>query len=129
MTFLSIDPGFGNTKLFGANGSLVMPSLVAINGHGQVHDSMTSRQRAPLDIGVGPHQFYVGAGSHEWGRPVESLDLDRFVGTPEMRALFYGALTRYGDLTPPPDNTELIVGLPLAVLTGDADQVPEHLRV
>ncbi|MBV5325060.1 MAG: hypothetical protein J0626_07230, partial [Rhodospirillaceae bacterium] len=31
--------------------------------------------------------FYVGVGAHDYGRPVENLDVDRFNGTPEMKAL------------------------------------------
>lgn len=129
-TVLSVDPGFGNIKVMGPYGSLVLPSRVAINGHGRVHDGMTRGRRVPLDISIGPHEFYVGRDAHEWGRPVESLDLDRFTGAPEMQALFYAAFTEYqaqceGDLT----ELSLIVGLPLAILTGDSGQVQRMVRL
>jgi hypothetical protein len=47
---------------------------------------------------------------------VESLDFDRLTGSPELMALWYGALARYGL---PDDSVDLIVGLPIHVLTGD----------
>ena len=40
-------------------------------------------------------RFYVGLGAHDWGRPVENLADDRFLGAPETAALFYGSMTAY----------------------------------
>ncbi|MFN2232136.1 MAG: hypothetical protein ACK2VA_20390, partial [Anaerolineae bacterium] len=39
--------------------------------------------------------FCLGLGAHDWGRPVENLADDRFLGAPETAALFYGAMTAY----------------------------------
>jgi hypothetical protein len=119
---LACDPGYGSTKLFGARGGLVMASHVATDGRAVVHSTAIRSKKPPLEITTSAGAFYVGLGAHDWGRPVESLDFDRFTGTPELRALLYGALTEYGAI----DN-HLIVGLPLALLSGQADEVRERV--
>jgi hypothetical protein len=50
---------------------------------------------------------------------VENLDFDRLNGSPEMLALFLGAVSRYGLPTEP---ITLIVGLPIATLMGENAQ-------
>lgn len=125
-TDLAFDPGYGNCKLFGPDGATIMPSLVATDGHGEIHDSAMTNRRPPLDISIGSHEFYVGKGAHGWGRPVESLDFDRFVGSPEMQALLYGVLS----LAHLHEGQEInmIVGLPLALLSGDIVDVRRIVR-
>jgi hypothetical protein len=49
----------------------------------------------PLHIENARGAFYVGHGAHGFGRPVQNLDFDRLTGSPEMLALFHGALTQY----------------------------------
>jgi hypothetical protein len=73
----------------------------------------------PLVVETTSGRFYVGEGAHSWGRPVENLDFDRLTGSPEILAMFLGALSRYGV---PPDPTGLIVGLPVASLCDTAQQ-------
>ena len=51
--------------------------------------------RRPLYIENERGAFYVGHGAHQFGRPVQNLDFDRLTGSPEMLALFHGALTLY----------------------------------
>jgi len=123
---LALDPGYGNCKLWGPDGSTIMPSLVATDGHGEIHDSAMTNRRPPLDIAIQNHEFYVGKGAHGWGRPVESLDFDRFVGSPEMQALLYGALTlaSFGN----GETIDMVVGLPLALLSGDPSNVRKTIR-
>jgi hypothetical protein len=73
-----------------------------------------------MKVGVGGMNFYVGPGAHDWGRPIENLDYERMTGVPETRAIVYGILSRYmnqfGMIATP---INLIVGLPLEVLSGD----------
>jgi hypothetical protein len=75
--------------------------------------------RPPLKVETIAGCFYVGEGAHDWGRPVENLDFDRLNGSPEMLALFLGAMSRYGLPTEP---ITLIVGLPIATLMGENAQ-------
>jgi hypothetical protein len=117
---LSLDPGFGNIKLYGPKGGLVMPSTVSIGGAEQPGRMVGLRtSHPPLRIQTEAVDLYVGENSHEWGRPVENLDFDRLAGSPEMGALFHGALTRYGI---PEGPINLIVGLPIATLMGEGAQ-------
>ncbi len=116
---LSFDPGAGAIKAVFGESRLLLPSAVAVNGQHRLHSvaGLKSRKR-PLAILTRDGEFYVGAGAHDFGRPVENLDFDRLTGSPEMRALFYATLSR---LLPANDeqSIDLIVGLPIAVLTGD----------
>lgn len=118
---LGIDAGNGAFKLFGESGGLEFVSQVATNGNQKVISTLGLRkQKAPLQIASSSGSFYVGAGAHDYGRPVENLDVDRFNGTPEMKALLYGSLTgyqqKYGPFTGP---LSVTVGLPNEVLSGD----------
>jgi hypothetical protein len=116
-TQIAFDPGFGNIKLYGEEGPLLMQSAVGISG-GPILSRMTGLRgtRPPLRVQTGAGVFFVGEGAHDWGRPVENLDFDRLTGAPEMMALFYGSLTKYGI---PVEPCDLIVGLPIHALAGD----------
>jgi hypothetical protein len=93
---LAFDAGFGSIKVYGSAGSIVMPSAVATDGRGALGDLAGLKSAArPLHVSFDGGQFYVGHGAHRFGRPVQSLDLDRVVGSPEIRALFLGAMTKY----------------------------------
>lgn len=114
------DLGMGANKLYGVQGGLQLPSQVSINGAQKVTRMVGLRsQKPPLHIRTLHGSFYVGGGSHDWGRPVENLGYDRLTGAPETHALFYGSLTRfmqeYGSLKAP---LSMIVGMPLEPLTG-----------
>ena len=128
---LGIDAGNGAFKLYGANGGLELVSQVATNGSQKVLSTMGLRKaKAPLAIQNESGQFYVGPNAHDYGRPVENLDVDRFNGTPEMKALLHGSLTRYqqryGKFSQP---LSVVVGLPNEVLTGDqAEQNIENVK-
>ena len=56
-----------------------------------------------------------------------NLDVDRFNGTPEMKALLHGSLSRYqqryGKFSQP---LSVVVGLPNEVLTGDLAEQNRH---
>lgn len=130
LDFLAVDAGYGNTRLFGAKGGVVLPSLVATNGARTVSkwaagDLRRARQTArPLLVHTEVGDYYVGPGAHEAGHPVENLDLDRMTG-PEMKALLYGALAQYG----PPRQVNLIVALPIAMaLDDDGDRAKDQAK-
>lgn len=57
--------------------------------------------------------FYAGQNAHSNGRPLENLDYDRLLGSPEIRTLFYGALSKHklnGK------TIKLMIGLPMELL-------------
>ena len=116
MNITALDFGAGNFKRFCEQGGLTLPSQVAAAA-GETMGTVAGLRAAsrPGLITINGYRFYVGAGAHDWGRPVENLDDSRFVsGSPELRALVYAAL--------PQMETEqhLIVGLPQSALLNDA---------
>jgi hypothetical protein len=131
MLHLGIDAGNGAFKIHGPQGGLETLSQVASNGGQRVISTLGLRkQKPPLHIQNGHGSFYIGAGAHDYGRPVENLDVERFNGTPEMVALFHGALTnylhKYGQIDQP---LSIIVGLPQEILSGQAgDEAKDNLR-
>jgi len=48
-----------------------------------------------MQVITGHGGFYLGLEAHDWGRPVENLADDRFLGAPETVALLYGGMTAY----------------------------------
>ncbi len=130
MTNIGFDPGYGNTKIYGNGGGVVLPSHVAIkqNGHLGRMEGMQSR-RPPLAVTVGERAFFVGARAHDWGAPVESLDYARLSGSPEVRATLYAALSQYqrqhGAIAEP---ITLMVGLPLGALGNEQRTIGAEMR-
>ncbi len=93
---LAFDAGFGSIKLFGKQGGLLLQSAVAINGTTSLGKLVGLKSaRRPLHIQNERGSFYVGQGAHQFGRPVQNLDFDRLTGSPEMLALFHGAVSKY----------------------------------
>jgi hypothetical protein len=122
---LGSDVGMGAIKLYGARGGSQTLSQVAVNGTQRVtHMAGLSLRQPPLRIEQHGQSYYVDLGAHDWGRPLEAHDYERLNGTPEMRALLCGALTRhiekYGVFEQP---LCLTVGMPIETLSGDAAQV------
>ncbi|PKO01245.1 MAG: hypothetical protein CVU42_00100 [Chloroflexi bacterium HGW-Chloroflexi-4] len=119
--FFGEDLGAGSNKLYGDHGGIQLQAVVAADTGQQVSQLLGFRNRKPpMKVGVGGMNFYVGPGAHDWGRPIENLDYERMTGVPETRAIVYGILSRYmnqfGMIDTP---INLIVGLPLEVLSGD----------
>jgi hypothetical protein len=84
------------SKVFGLRGGLVMPSAIAPNGQHTVAKLTGLRAGAkPRRVEGKVGSFYVGQGTHTVGRLVQNLDFDRLTGSPEMMALFDGAMTMY----------------------------------
>ena len=114
---IAFDPGFGNTKLAGPKGELILQSAVSSDGTrrvGSIAGLKSARRPMLVEIEDGG-AFYVGPGAHAVGRPVQNLDMDRLSGTLEMRALLYGAFTKYGV----PNKFGVVVGLPIEPLMGE----------
>jgi len=122
LIYLGEDLGMGANKLWGADGGLQFLSQAATVRGGRIYASVGGMKRSKRPIVVKGEfgEFYVGANAHDFGRPVESLDFNRLTGTPEMRALWYGAMTtyqrKYGLFDKP---LALMVGLPLQMMQGD----------
>jgi hypothetical protein len=93
---IAFDAGFGSIKLYGKRGGLVLQSAVATNGtHALGKLTGLKSAKRPLHVENARGSFYVGQGAHAFGRPVQNLDFDRLTGSPEMLALFHGAITKY----------------------------------
>ncbi len=119
MHILGFDPGMGAIKLYGPNGSVELPSQVAVATGPRLMVAAglkLSRKHVP-EVEIAQGKFLVGAGAHSHGQPVENLDYDRLTGSPEMHALFYGALSQYPNL--PETLDAVMVGLPLETLSGE----------
>jgi hypothetical protein len=128
---LGIDAGNGAFKIFGRPGGLQVLSQVATDsGQRMVNTLGLHKQKPPLQVVNGHGAFYVGAEAHDYGRPVENLDVDRFNGTPEMAALLHGSLTRYQEkygLFDAP--LAVVTGLPNELLAGeDAPKNIENVK-
>jgi Actin like proteins N terminal domain len=128
---LGVDAGNGAFKLYGAAGGLELISQVAVNDGQKTINTLGLRsQKTPLRIVNHHGSFYVGVGAHDFGRPVENLDVDRFNGTPEMQALLHGSFTRYqqryGVFSSP---LSVVVGVTTEALANDsAGQNSETIR-
>jgi hypothetical protein len=48
-----------------------------------------------MPVLTGHGGFYLGLGSHDWGRPVVNLSDDRFLAAPEIAARFYSGMTAH----------------------------------
>ena len=117
-----LDLGMGAIKLYGKQQGVQLISQVAVNNNPLVGRILgLGSARLPLRITLpSSSSFFVDNGAHNCGRPVENLSMDRFDGTPEMLALFYGAFTRYiqqnGEIS---QSVKILCGLPLETLSGE----------
>ncbi|MEM8863239.1 MAG: hypothetical protein AAGD96_33430, partial [Chloroflexota bacterium] len=115
VTNIGLDLGFGNFKMVGEGGSVIVPSHIAIEtGKEYRVDGLNSGKR-PLSIEVDGVKYFAGERAHEWGTAIENVDSDRLLGSPEAQVLMYAAFAKYMKLS---DVTTMIgvvvaVGLPL----------------
>ncbi|MGC1378240.1 MAG: ParM/StbA family protein [Anaerolineales bacterium] len=129
MLYVGVDAGNGAFKIYGEPGGLETLSQVASDSGQRMANTLGMRkQKPPLRIQNGHGSFYIGAGAHDYGRPVENLDVERYNGAPEMTALFHGALThyilKYGEIDQP---LSIVLGLPQEAFTGENGD-KENLR-
>ncbi len=132
---LGLDPGNGAIKVYGPAGGVQLPASVATRDSRTISRAVgLATVKPPLYVRTDAGTFYLGLSAHDWGRPVENMDHERFTGTPELRALVYGALGQYrnqatgggepsGSGAGLRDAYALTVGLPLETLSGDEEDV------
>ncbi len=118
MSTHALDFGAGNFKRVSATSVTVIPTQVAtVTGLRMSRVAGMGSSKRPTLIEIDGHRYYVGAGAHAWGRPVENLDDSRFiVGSPELRALVYAALS---DTAQTNDPLHVVIGLPQSALAAD----------
>ncbi len=118
---IGLDLGQSGLKCVGVKGSVNFPSQAALMSGG-VDASFSKKRARPIVVSNETFgEMYVGPHAHRWGVPVENFDFGRLAGvTPEMRAIFYGALTeyqrKYGRFEEP---LEVVAGLPMQMLGAD----------
>src|SRR5262245_5233274 len=121
------DLGQSSLKFVSSRGALQFASTAALF-NGEVADFGKKRSR-PIVVEGDFGKLYVGGNAHAYGIPIENMDFDRLAGTPEMRGVFYGAMTaymhRYGLLE---DQLTLIVGLPFQMLQGEGANVAKFRK-
>lgn len=95
-----LDPGFGARKFVGSKGGVQIPSQVAMVRGKVITEMMgVSSAEPPLKIGdIDGREYFIGAGAHSWGTPVENMSYQSLVDTPEALAMFYAALSQYQKL-------------------------------
>ncbi len=130
MISVGLDAGMGAIKLWSRGQGLDVLSQVAVNGIGHLDGQIGLKtEKRPLLVTTGDGEFYVGAKAHSYGRPIENLDFQRLFGSPEMRALVYGSLTRHmeahGTFDAP---LSIMVGLPLQTMGDDMKEARKSLR-
>ena len=122
-TILGVDFGAGALKVYGQWGGIELPSHVAFAGRRkrQARVSGLRTLKPPMQVLTAHGGFYLGLGSHDWGRPVENLADDRFLGAPEIAALFCGSMTAYArQYGLSLESIQAIVGLTQSSFTEDA---------
>lgn len=94
---LGIDPGAGGIKAALGGSGTQIPAQVAADGSRLQQASVEGLGQAqpPTHVWTPAGEFWVGAGAHRWGRPLEGLDHSRFRGSPGMAALFYASLEQH----------------------------------
>lgn len=121
------DLGQSSLKFVGAAGALQFASMAALYG-GATADFGKKRNK-PVVVEGDFGKLYVGHGAHSHGSPIENMDFDRLAGTPEMRGVWYGAMTAYirkfGAFD---DALTLIVGLPFQMLMGEGASVAKFRK-
>src|SRR3972149_2277897 len=91
---IGCDLGQSSIKLVSGKGAVQFPSMAVLVG-GESADFGRRRVRRPLIVQGDFGRLYAGQAAHSYGYPIENLDFDRLAGTPEMRGVFYGAMTTF----------------------------------
>ena len=121
-----MDWGAGNFRGVSDTASVLIPSYVSQRvGREYNPNEAQATHELPMIIRVDDTEFYVGTGAPNWGRPIDNLDDSRFVnGSPELRALLYGVLTRMNGGR----KLDLLVGLPQSTWETDREKPEDQIR-
>ena len=119
------DPGFNANKIAQVQGgdifTYVLPSSVGLANRGK-KDGLTlggvvrpqKSTRQPFQVVFDGIEYLVGPNVDEFTRPIDRMDYDRFIDSPELRATFYAALYRL--VNGGAHQVALAIALPVEVL-------------
>lgn len=117
---MSLDPGNGGIKAARPGFVVTVPAVVGIGsmelGLLTLTGGVASRAKVavPHVVGFDHAEYLVGENVGDYGRPVERLDMGRFAGGQEIRAMTYAAWGKL--LDPGRTRASIVVGLPVALL-------------
>lgn len=124
MNYIGIDPGMGAIKIWDKMGGTQLPSFVS-KGGGTSYAKMigASKGESALPVAFDGRTYNVGRNAHMAGRPIENMGFDRLKGSPEIKALLYGTLTKrvdtHGKYNGP---ITAIVALPVEMMTSEKNK-------
>lgn len=115
---IGFDPGAGKCAISHSGKQHMLLSQVSIDDGTRLYGGagVATGGNRPVSVETADGKFWVGNGAHDYGHPVENLDFERLTGSPEMRAMYYAALSRIAKPGELLDVALLVVGLPNAVL-------------
>lgn len=121
MNYIGIDPGMGAIKLWDSAGGTHLPSFVARGGGKKFAAALgASKSKSATEIEFDGRSYHVGRNAHNSGRAIENMGFDRLTGSPEIKALLYGALTKrideHGKYNGP---STVFAALPVEMMTND----------
>lgn len=119
---IGLDLGMSSSKLVGENGEIMFYNQAALINGGRMEGDLAGmkKRRRPMVVSGEFGDFYVGKGAHDFGQPVESFDFEHLLGTNEMRALVYAALTEYQKQFGTFEvAVTMAIGLPLALMADE----------
>lgn len=114
---IGIDLGYGAIKIASPKGTYQLPSFVGVAQVSRIANTEgAKRSKASTHIIVDGNAYRVGSNAHSDGKPLENLDYERLLGSPEIKALTFAALVNH-DTT---ENIDAMVGLPLGLLSEES---------
>lgn len=119
---IGLDLGMGAIKLYASDKSSVFPSFVSVATGQEFSSGPELTTSKVTKLSFDDTQYYVGRNAHQHGNPLQNLDYDRLLSGPEIKALFYGAMTdAFGKKGIPP-HVSVIAGMPIETLKGSEAQ-------
>lgn len=121
---IGLDLGMGGVKTWSHDGGHILLSQVSAPTAQSINFNALGLKpgKRPMAILNGTGRYFVGQGAHDAGEPIERLDYDRLTGSPEMRALVYGALSNHNTVSAATPTLDLFVGLPLGLAAGEGSR-------
>lgn len=117
---IGFDAGFGNVKLWDKNGGSVHASHVSVVNRARLANTLSDAEDAMI-IEFDDYKFYTGQYAGFEGLHVDGLNMDRLLGSLEIRAVFYGAMTQHMAQHKKIRSTvSVMCGLPFGLLDTDS---------